>query len=131
MPRPLSTQTKWYDGITFLEARFFKDKSCQELPFFRRSWTVQLFAGTQTQASQEGPFGLGRIWIQGRGFETSGFCGELSQETQASSFGALASLPGFVVGSLSVSQWRWRGWLAELALTCQNPAQGARSQARA
>ncbi|CAE7683682.1 unnamed protein product [Symbiodinium sp. CCMP2592] len=73
----------------------------QELPFFRRSWTVQLFAGTQTQASQE---------------------------TQASSFGALASLPGFVVGSLSVAQWRWRGWLAELAVTCQNPAQGARSQ---
>ncbi|CAE7895439.1 unnamed protein product, partial [Symbiodinium microadriaticum] len=75
----------------------------QELPFFRRSWTVQLFAGTQTQASQE---------------------------TQASSFGALASLPGFVVGSLSVSQWRWRGWLAELSVTCQNPAQGARSQVR-
>ncbi|CAE7557395.1 unnamed protein product [Symbiodinium natans] len=72
----------------------------QELPFFRRSWTVQLFAGAM----------------------------QSSQETLTSSFGALDALPGFVVGSLSVEQWRWRGWLADLVVACQNPAQGARSQ---
>ena len=71
----------------------------QELPFYRQTWTVQLFAGAQTSPQD----------------------GQLT-------FGALEPLPGFVVGSLSVAQWRWRGWLADLTVACQNPAQGARSQ---
>ncbi|CAJ1403705.1 unnamed protein product [Effrenium voratum] len=77
----------------------------EELPEHRSYWTVELVASVQLSQTED------------------------SDPAALPNSNSLPSLPGFVVGSRSVEQWRWRGWLDGLSITSMGAAQGASSQA--